>query len=68
MRVPSTDGHLGPLIGVSIRLGQGRRLCQRIWQHFLLNLEKGTTLVLHYLDDFCIIGANEEEVRRVTEE
>ena len=35
---------------------------------FLLNLEKGTTLVLHYLDDFCIIGANEEEVRRVTEE
>ena len=42
--------------------------CQRILQHFLLHLEKGTTLILHYLDDFCFIGANEEEVRRVTKE
>mmetsp|Transcript_112384 Transcript_112384/g.195192 ORF Transcript_112384/g.195192 Transcript_112384/m.195192 type:complete len:527 (+) Transcript_112384:257-1837(+) len=41
-------------------------LCQRVLQHFLVNLKKGETLILHYLDDFCIIGGNKDEVRRVT--
>lgn len=41
-------------------------LCQRVLRHFLLTLDKGTTLILHYLDDFCIIGANKGEVRTVT--
>ena len=40
-------------------------LCQRVWQHFKLNLGKDTTLILHYLDDFCIIGLDRAEVRRV---
>ena len=41
-------------------------LCQRVLQHFFLNLKKGGTLILHYLDEFSIIGANQNEVRRVT--
>ena len=35
---------------------------------FLLNLSKGTTLALHYLDDSCIIGWNCDEVRRETKD
>ena len=43
-------------------------LCQRVLQYFLLNLEKGTTHILYCLDDFCIIGLDRAEVRRVTQE
>ena len=34
-----------------------------VWQHFLLKWDKGDALIFHYLDFFCIVGLNCDEVR-----
>ena len=41
-------------------------LCQRILQFFLKDLKKGQTLVLHYLDDFMVLGHDRARVTEVT--
>ena len=42
-------------------------LCQRILQYFIKGLKKGQTLILHYLDDFMVLGKDKALVLEVNE-
>ena len=42
-------------------------LCQRVLQYFIKGLKKGQTLILHYLDDFMVLGKDKALVSEVTE-
>ena len=41
-------------------------LCQRILQFFLSDLKPGQILILHYLDDFMVLGVDRGQVQLVT--